>query len=87
MKIATGLILTMITLPVILFIIEYFLAKNKNRAAMILPMIVACFFAIAGFYALIIGAIMFAINLIMQHIDKEKQAKLSEIEKMNIEDL
>ncbi len=63
------------------------MSKRNSKIAIILPIIIACFFVILGFYAVIIAAIMYGIYFVVQYVEKDKQSKLSEIEKMNIEDL
>lgn len=77
----TGIFL--LTFPILLFILEFFLCKNNSKMAKILPIIVACSFLIFGFYSLIIAGIMYGIYFIM----KRKQDKITELDKMNIQDL
>lgn len=74
-------------ISVLLFALQFLLCKRTSKGAIILPLIVACFFIILGLYALFIAAIMFGIYFVMRYIEKEKERKLSEIEKMNIQDL
>ena len=87
MRIATFTLFGMILIPALLFVFEFYLCKQKSKIALIFPIIVACFFVLIGFYALIISAIMFGIYFVMKHIDNENQSKQSELDKMNIQDL
>lgn len=50
-------------------------------------MVVACFFILLGVYAVIISGTMFGIYFVYRQIEKDKQSKKSEIDKMNIQDL
>lgn len=72
--------------PLILFYIEYRLAKIHSRMAIILPVVILCFSVIVPFVA-ITSIIMFVIYFVEKYLEKEKREKLSEIEKMNIQDL
>lgn len=84
---ATSILFFLAGIPIALFVIEALLAIKKSKIAIILPVVVACFSVILGFYALMIAALMLAIYFLIKFIDKEKQARLSEIKKMNIQDL
>ncbi len=77
----------MVLIPIILVSIEFYLCKKSSKMALILPIIVACFFVLLGLYALIMSAILFAIYFIMNHIKKEKLNDSNELNKMNIQDL
>ncbi len=57
-----------------------------NNSA-ILPVIVLGFAVITPYLAAIYAVIMFAIYFLVKYLEKEKLDKLSEIEKMNIQDL
>lgn len=72
--------------PIILFIIEYRLAKKESKFAIILPVIVMCFAVIIPIIA-ITGIIMFVIYFVVKNGEKERKEKISELEKMNIQDL
>lgn len=74
------------TVPLLLLLLQYMLCKRKSKMALFLPLIVASFFIIFGLSALILSAIMFGIYFVMRYLEKEKQATLSELEKMDIED-
>lgn len=76
-----------ISMPILLFVTEFYLCKKESKFALILPIIVATFFVFFGFYPLIISGIMFGIYFVMKHIEKENKSKQCEIEKMNIQDL
>lgn len=82
----TFILFVLIIIPLILFYIEYRLAKEQSKFAIILPVIVLCFAVIIPFVALT-SIIMFVIYFVVKYLEKEKQEKLSEIEKMNIQDL
>lgn len=84
-NVAVTLIVLMIV-PLILFFVEYHLARKQNKVAVILPVVVLCFAVIIPPVA-ITSIIMFVIYFVIKHLEKEKQGKLSEIEKMNIQDL
>lgn len=83
----SNILIFIIGVPIISFGLEFFFCRINSKVAVILPIVMACFFVVLGFYALIIAAIMFGIYFVMRYLKKEKQVKLSEIEKMNIEDL
>lgn len=85
MNVLIALIVLMI-IPLILFLMEYRLAKSQSRMAVILPVVVL-WFSVIILYAAIISAIMFVIYFVVKYLEKEKQKKLSELEKMNIHDL
>ncbi len=87
MRTLTAILAFIIILPAIFFTIQFYLCKKKSNFALIFPVITACFFVILGYYALIMTGIMFLIYFVMKHLDKLKEAKNSEIKKMNIEDL
>ncbi|MDF2948067.1 MAG: hypothetical protein K0R07_77 [Sedimentibacter sp.] len=72
--------------PFILFFIEYRLAKIQSRMAIILPVVILCFAVIVPMVA-ITSIIMFVIYYVVKYLEKEKQEKLTELEKMNIQDL
>lgn len=73
-----------IIVPTILFIAEYFLAKKSSKFAIVLPIITLFISIFLGVIYILISAIMFAIwYLVKKSIEK----KLSEINKMNIQDL
>lgn len=81
------IVLPFITLiPLALFFVEYKLAKANSKYAIILPVVVLCF-AIIIPPTIITSIIMFVIYFVMKHLEKERQEKLSEIDKMNIQDL
>ena len=80
-------LLFFILVPVLLFICEVILAKKGSKGAVILPVVVACFAIILGYYALIVALVIAAIYLAINHLNKKKQNQNSEIDKMNINDL
>jgi hypothetical protein len=73
-------------IPLILFYIEYMLAKRQSKLAIILPTIVLCFAIIMPINVLT-SIIMFVIYYVVNYMRKEKSDKMSEIDKMNIQDL
>lgn len=81
------MLLGIILLPTILFVLQFFLCKQNSKVALVLPIIVACFFVVIGFYAVIISAIMFAIYFVIEALEKKKKEEQSELDKMNIQDL
>ncbi len=87
MRLSVIFALTIIIIPALLFIFEFYLCKKASRFALILPIIVACFFVVFGIYAIITSAIMFLIYFILKHIEKQRQEKQSELNRMNIQDL
>ena len=86
-RIGTVILLMIVLIPVLLFILEFYLCKKDSKWALIIPMVVACFFILLGFYAVIISGTMFGIYFVYRQIEKDKQSKKSEIDKMNIQDL
>lgn len=83
---ATIAILVFIGIPLILFYIEYKLAMQGSKLAIILPTIVLCFAVIMPIVA-ITSIVMFVIYFVVKYLEKEKKDKMSEIDKMNIQDL
>lgn len=83
---ATIAILVFIGIPLILFYIEYRLAMQGSKLAIILPTIVLCFAVIMPIVA-ITSIVMFVIYFVVKYLEKEKKDKMSEIDKMNIQDL
>ncbi|PKM49667.1 MAG: hypothetical protein CVV02_15060 [Firmicutes bacterium HGW-Firmicutes-7] len=79
-------LMTLMIIPLVLFFVEYLLAKKQSKLAVILPVVVLCFAVLIPFIA-ITSIIMFVIYFVVKYLDKEKQEKLSEIDKMNIQDL
>ncbi len=79
-------ITVLIIIPLILFYIEYRLAKQQSKLAIVLPTIVLCF-AIIMPISVLISIIMFAIYYTVNYMRKQKLDKMSEIDKMNIQDL
>ncbi len=77
----------LVMIPLVLLLVEYFLVKRKSVAALILPVVVACFGIVIGVYPLIVAAIMFLIYFVYNKVEKMKQQNNNEIEKMNIQDL
>lgn len=84
---STILMFVLVLVPLLLFVLEFFLCKRHAKAALILPVVVACLVVFVGFYAWMVAAVLIAIYLVMRYIEKERQSKLSEMQKMNIEDL
>lgn len=87
MKIATNVIFIITIIPIILLIIEVFLAKKDFMGGILLPAAVACTFVSLGFYSLAVAGVMFLIYFVTRYLEKEKYSKLSEIDKMNIKNL
>lgn len=87
MRIMFFMVVIMILLPVILFGMEFYLCKKKSKAALVLPIVTACFFVLFGFYALGLSGILFGIYFVMKHLDTAKESKRTELDKMNIQDL
>ncbi len=83
----TIVLFAMVVIPIILIFVQWYLCKKSSKLALILPLIVACFTVIVGFLALGLSAVMFLIYFVHNHLEKQKRSRLSEIEKMNIEDL
>ena len=79
-------LLVLIGIPLILFYIEYRLAIKGSKLAIILPTIVLCFAVIMPIVA-ITSIVMFVIYFVVKYLEKEKKDKMSEIDKMNIQDL
>ena len=73
-----------IIVPIILFGIEYFLSKKSSKFAVILPTIILFISIFLGIVYILVSVIMFAIWYLVK---KSKEKKLSEIIKMNIQDL
>lgn len=73
-----------IIVPIILFFVEYILAKKASKFAIILPTITLFISIFLGAFYILISAIMF---LIWYLVKKSVEKKLSEIDKMNIQDL
>lgn len=86
-RIGTVILLMIVLIPVLLFVLEFYLCKKNSKWALIIPMVVACFFILLGLYALVISGTMFGIYFVYRQIEKDKQSKKSEIDKMNIQDL
>ncbi|WMJ76075.1 MULTISPECIES: hypothetical protein [unclassified Sedimentibacter] len=79
-------LIVLLIIPFTLFYVEYRLAKAQSKLAVILPVVVLCFSVIMPIVALT-GIIMFVIYFVVKYLEKEKKNKLSEIDKMNIQDL
>ncbi|GEM_PF-2062189 len=73
--------------PAILIVLEIYFCKNQMRAALIMPVVVACCFIIFGIYAFMLAAVLFIIYYVFNHLQKVKESKSKEIDKMSIEDL
>lgn len=87
MRINMMMLCMLIVMPMILYVVEYWLAKNQHKAALILPIVVACFMVIFGLYAIMVAAIMFVIYYIQKLKHKKASEELSELEKMRLNDL
>ncbi len=87
MKITFVVAILLLIVPACLFFLQYRLCKKQSNFALILPIIVACFFVILGFYALIISGIMYGIYFIMKKLEKDKQDKEDDVKRMTIQDL
>lgn len=87
MTILSNALWFLILLPLLFFGAEIFLCIRFPKFALIPPIAAATLFFILGFYALILAAILVGIYFVIRHIRKEKQARLSEMERMNIQDL
>ncbi len=87
MKITLFIVIFLLILPIILFYSQYRLCKKKSKFALILPTIVLAFSVIVGYFGIIISITMFLMYFITNYLEKEKQNKKFEMDKMNIEDL
>lgn len=87
MQIAANVMFFITIVPIILLVIEAFLAKKDFMGGILLPATVACTFVILGFYSLAVAGVMLLIYFVTRYLEKEKYSKLSEIDKMNIKDL
>lgn len=83
MKIAANVIFLITIVPIILLMVEVFLAKKDFMGGILLPSAVACTFVILGFYSLAVAGVMFLIYFVTRYLEKEKYSKLSEIDKIN----
>jgi hypothetical protein len=77
-------LINFIIIPIILFFVEYILAKKASKFAIILPTMALFISIFLGAFYILISAIMF---LIWHLVKKSAEKKLSEIDKMNIQDL
>lgn len=88
---ATIMIVLVFIIPIVCFVTEFLLARNHPKGGLIFPVIVMCMFVWLGYFALIQGAILFAIYFVMQHLKKKKLeeecSRQEEMKKMNIHDL
>ena len=71
-----------ITIPVILFTLQWYLCKKKSKHAIFLPIIVGCLYILLGLPVLGVSVIM-----LLTYILNEKKKRTLEIEKMTIQDL
>ena len=76
-----------ITIPVILFTLQWYLCKKKSKHAIFLPIIVGCLYILLGLPVLGVSVIMLLIYIVMTYILNEKKKRTLEIEKMTIQDL
>lgn len=81
----------LLVVPLLCFVIEFFLAAKHPTGGLVFPVVIMCLFVLFGYITLIWGAIMFLIYFIVQHLkkkkDAEEQKKLAEMDRMNIHDL
>lgn len=87
MTILSNVLWFLIILPLLFFGVEVFLCIRFPRFALIPPIAAAALFFVLGFYALILAAILVGIYFVIRHLRKERQSRLSEMERMNIQDL
>ena len=87
MAILSNVLWLLIILPVLFCGVEVFLCIRFPKFALIPPVAAAVLYFVLGFYALILAAILVGIYFVAHHIRKANRAKLSEIDRMNIEDL
>lgn len=82
-------LILVLSLPMILFILQWYLCKKESKYAIFLPAIVACICILFGLPAFGVAAIMLLIYIIMTCIlsVKKKKTLELEIEKMAIQDL
>ncbi len=84
MRIMIFYMLIMVVVPLALISWQYNLCKKNSKHTLVLPKIAAVLTIFFGFYFLVIALILFYMHYEKQ---KEKKEKVSEIRKMNIEDL
>lgn len=87
MAMIQNIMIVLFIIPIVVLGLQVFFCLKRYKMALIFPIVVACFFILLGYYALILSLLMFAIYFIMQHFEKQKASNLSEITKMNIDDL
>ena len=67
------------------------MARKHCKAALFFPLFIMCLFFWTGFYALILGAILYAAYFVVYYLDKKRQAGIQaeseELNRMNIHDL
>lgn len=84
-KIGIIVIVIAVLLPIIFSVIEHFIAKHGSEGAMfILPIVILSSAFVIRLYGIIFAAIVLSVGFITRHIRKKK---LSELNKMSIEDL
>jgi len=81
-------IILLLIIPVLLVIIEHFLAKMKNPiAGLILPILFGISLTFTAWYGLLLSIFLFITYFVTRN-NKEKENKgPTDIDKMNIEDL
>lgn len=79
-----GIFTVLCIVPLVLFYIQWKLSRKDSKAALILPTVVACFFPLFGTHFLFVSGILFLIYYITT---KNLKEQVSELHKMNIEDL
>lgn len=87
MNVMLNTLILLFLVPFTVMCLQVFFCYKRYRIALFFPIVVACFFFILGLYAIILALLMYAIYFARQYSDKQKDAKLSEITKMNIDDL
>ena len=80
-------LILVITVPMILLVLQWYLCKREFKFAIVLPAIVACFYLLFGLKLIGVSAIMLLIYVVMTYVLEEKKKITSEIEKMTIQDL
>lgn len=84
MVVVSRMLLAVILVPLALFAVELVLALKCFKAALILPLVVVCLTFFLGYFALMVGGLMYAICGVVWLLGRRKK---SEREKMDLQDL
>lgn len=80
-------LILVLTVPIILVILQWYLCKIKSKYAIFLPGIVACLYILLGLPVLGVSVIMLLIYIVMTYVLSDKKKRTLEVEKMTIQDL